>query len=175
MNFFKFYADLIIRARPCISFAQSSVSHIISTWVNFLFRKFSEVSIWPSRQQIHYFMPAAFESHYPTTRVIIDATEIYIQRPSDPESQQVTFSSYKNHNTAKALIGITPSGVICFISKLYGGSISDRELFIETGLINKLDVGDSDKGFAIADLLQVQGMSLNIPPDRPQISLHKKS
>ena len=51
--------------------------------------------------------------------------------------------------------------------KAVWSSITDRELFIETGLINKLDVGDSvmvDKGFTVADLLQVQGMTLNIPP-----------
>ena len=50
------------------------------------------------------------------------------------------------------MVAITPSGVVCFISKLYGGSITDRELFIETGIIDKMDVGDSvmaDKGFTV--------------------------
>ena len=44
-------------------------------------------------------MPNAFKDSYPTTRCIIDATEIFIQTPSNPQAQQLTFSSYKNHNT----------------------------------------------------------------------------
>ena len=43
--------------------------------------------------------------------------------PSNPLAQQLTFSNYNNHNTAKALVGIAPSGAICFISDLYGGNI----------------------------------------------------
>ena len=74
-------------------------------------------------------------------------------------SQQLTFSLYKNHNTAKALAGITPCGTFSFISPLYGGSISDRQLFIESGLIDKLDTGDADRGFNIADLLSSKGDS----------------
>ena len=45
--------------------------------------------------------------------------------------------------------------------------ITDRELFIETGIIDKMDVGDSvmaDKGFTVADILNLRGMTLNIPP-----------
>ena len=112
-------------------------------------------------------MPEVFKEHYPTTRCIIDATEIFIQSSSDPQSQQLTFSSYKNHNTFKALVCITPSGAISFLSKLYGGSISDRELTIKSGLLDLVESGDSimaDKGFTIADLTEVHGITLNILP-----------
>ena len=83
--------------------SQSSVSHILTAWVNLLYKKFLEVPIWPSREQVDSLMPREFKEFYPNTRIIIDATEIFIQRPSDPRSQQITFSTYKNHNTAKAL------------------------------------------------------------------------
>ena len=112
-------------------------------------------------------MPEVFKEYYPTTRCIIDATEIFIQSPSDPQSQQLTFSSYKNHSTFKALVCITPSGAISFLSKLYGGSISDRELTIKSGLLDLVESGDSimaDKGFTISDLTEVHGITLNIPP-----------
>lgn len=105
-------------------------------------------------------MPSQFQVQYPNTRIIIDATEVFIQRPSDPYAQQLTFSSYKNHSTAKALAGITPSGSFSIISTLYGGSICDRELFMQSGLLDKLEVGDAvmaDKGFNIADLLETKG------------------
>lgn len=42
---------------------------------------------------------------------IIDATEIYIEQPKNPEVQQLTFSTYKNHNTLKTLIGISGNRV----------------------------------------------------------------
>ena len=127
------------------------------------------MSIWPTRQQVDAKMPASF-ADYPTTRVVIDATEIFIEQPSSPVAQQQTFSSYKNHNnTLKVLIGITPSGAISFVSKLYGGSTSDRELTIQSGILELLEPGDSvmaDKVFTIADLLSARGVSLNMPPTK---------
>jgi alcohol dehydrogenase YqhD (iron-dependent ADH family) len=77
------------------------------------------------------------------------------------------FSSYKNHVTLKALVGIVPSGAITFISQLYAGSISDCEIVIRSGFLSQaFDDGDSvmaDKGFQIQDILPL-GVSLNIPP-----------
>ena len=40
--------------------SQSTVSRIIVTWINFLYFKLKEVSIWSSREQINYFMPKLF-------------------------------------------------------------------------------------------------------------------
>ena len=100
---------------------------------------------------------------YPQTRCIIDATELIIDIPS---AQQLTFSNYRNHNTAKALVGITPSGAICFISDLYGGNISDKKLTVECGILKPLEHGDStmaDRGFTVKDVLPL-GVSLNVPP-----------
>lgn len=57
-------------------------------------------------------MPQCFRRKYPSTKVILDATEVKVVQPSDPIEQQVTFSHYKNTNTFKGLIGITPSGAI---------------------------------------------------------------
>ena len=109
-------------------------------------------------------MPQLFKEFYPTTRCIIDATELFIQSPSNPHAQQLTFSSYKNHNTLKALVCITPSGVISFVSKLHGGSTSDRELFERSGLRSLLDSIMADRGFTIADLLDTKEVNLNTPP-----------
>ena len=52
----------------------------------------------------------AVSNQYPSTRVILNATDIYIyiyiyiyiQQPKLPELQQMTFSNYKNDNTFKA-------------------------------------------------------------------------
>ncbi|CAD6207450.1 GSCOCG00012703001-RA-CDS, partial [Cotesia congregata] len=46
----------------------------------------------------------SFKKFYPSTRVIVDATEIPIDKPSNPIAQQATFSTYKNKNTVKVLV-----------------------------------------------------------------------
>ena len=77
-------------------------------------------------------LPTIFRRDYPTTRVIIDATEVYIEMPCLPEIQQLTFSHYKNHNTYK---GLSPSGVVTFVSDLFAGSISDKNIVRRSGLL----------------------------------------
>ena len=140
--------------------SQPTVSRIWIRWINLLYHKFREINIWPTRLQVDQHMPQLFKEFYPSTRCIIDATEIFIQAPSDPQAQQLTFSSYKNHNTYHT---------ISHVSKLHGGCTSDRELFTHSGLLDLLEPGDSvmaDRGFTIADLLDSNGVSLNIPPSK---------
>ena len=82
--------------------------------------------------------------------------------PSNPSAQQLTFSNYKNHNTAKVLVGITPSGAICFISV----AIFQIKLTVESGILKLLEHGNSimaNRGFTIEDVLP-PGVSLNVPP-----------
>ncbi|XP_077980524.1 uncharacterized protein LOC144435776 [Glandiceps talaboti] len=146
----------------------STVSRIIITWVNYMFLKFGCLDIWPSKDVIKATMPLSMKEKYPSTRVILDCTEIKCEMPSSLILNTQLFSHYKNHVTMKGLIGIAPSGGITFVSQLYTGSISDREIVKRSGFLNMdFDVGDSvmaDKGFTISDLLKEKGVSLNIPP-----------
>ena len=147
--------------------SQSTVSRITCTWINFLYLKLKEIPIWPLRDLVRANMPQQFKEQYPTTRVIIDATEIYIEQPHLPELQQMTFSNYKNDNTFKALIGISPDGTITFVSSLFPGSISDKALTRMSGILDLLESGDSvmaDRGFDIEEDLILRGVRLNIPP-----------
>ena len=99
--------------------------------------------------------------------MIIDATEIFVEQPALPELQQLTFSSYKNHNTYKGLIGISPTGADIFVSDLYPGCISDKELTRRCGILYMLDKGDTtmaDHGIDIEEDLILKGVRLNIPP-----------
>ena len=95
--------------------SQPTVARIFIAWINFLFVKFKEIPIWPSWKAVNEFIPVSLHTPYPKTRCITD------------NSTTVTFSSYKNRNTLKALIAITPTGAICFVSDLYSGNISDKK------------------------------------------------
>ena len=146
----------------------STTSRYIITWINLMYFTLGSIPIWPSKLQIQETMPKAFKETYPSTRCIIDCTELFCQRPSSLSTQSNMYSQYKSHVTYKGLLGIAPSGSITFISQLYEGSISDKEIVDRSGLINKnlWDENDSimaDRGFTIKDLLKPLNVDLNIP------------
>ena len=112
----------------------------------------SHIDCYPSWHIVQKYMPRAFKKEYPNTRLLIDASEFFIERPPSLAAQSETFSAYKNRNTLKAVIGIAPSGAICFISPTFEGSISDLQLVEQSGILQKLEDGDkvmADKGFDI--------------------------
>ena len=77
------------------------------------------------------------------------------------------YSVYKDHTTFKALVGITPYSAVSFLSTLYTGNISDKEITKRSGILSLLEEGDgvmADKGFIIRQLLSEQKAKLVIPP-----------
>lgn len=59
------------------------------------------VMLMASKDFIQQFMPADFGRRFPNTRVILDATELPINKPSDVNAQSITCSAYKHKNTLK--------------------------------------------------------------------------
>lgn len=148
--------------------SMSTVSRIVITWINFLYFQLKELNFWPSEDIVQDFMPVNFAEKFPSTRVILDATEIPIQKPSDVNSQSVTWSNYKHRNTIKAMIGVTPSGAVSYVSDAYGGSASDRMIIERSELLNKgmFEKGDSimaDRGIMVQDLFANNDVQVNTP------------
>ena len=91
-------------------------------------------------------------------------------------AQACTFSSYKHHNTIKVLLGITPQGVISYVSDTWGGRVSDKYITQNCGILNHLIPGDvvlADRGFDIAESVGLMQAQLNIPAftkGKPQLS-----
>ncbi|XP_038156287.1 uncharacterized protein LOC119793270 [Cyprinodon tularosa] len=80
---------------------------------------------------------------------------ICCQTPSDLMLQSEVFSTYKSHSTLKAMIGIAPHGAITFVSALYAGSMNDREIFKQSGIISVLEPDMAimvDRGFLVDNL-----------------------
>lgn len=146
----------------------STVSNVLISWANFCYQRLGTFNIWPSKKQVFQYMPQSFKEKYPSTRVIIDCTEIKVEMSSSLLLKSQTYSNYKSANTLKGLIGISPSGSVSFVSQLFTGCISDREITERSGFLQlPFEKGDSimaDKGFNIQDLLDEVHVKLNIPP-----------
>ena len=78
-----------------------------------------------------------------------------------------TWSNYKNTNTIKYLIAITPAGAVSFLSRGWEGSVSDKEITMHSGFLKFLQRGDlilADRGFNIAETtLATHGAILKTP------------
>lgn len=101
---------------------------------------------------------------YEKLRTIIDCTEFYIEKPSLPSSLCCTSSQYKSNNTLKLLVSISPICHFNFVSKLYTGCISDKQIVKASGFLEFIKPDDSvmaDKGFNIQDLLARPIMAKN--------------
>ena len=124
---------------------------------------------WPSIKVIDVTIPPCF-AKYPSTRVIIDRIEMQVQRPTSLLQQSVIYSQYKSRNTFKVLVGISPCGLVTFLSPLRGRRVSDREITAQSKLVkdDKMTAeGDSvmaDRGFDVEDILAHKIVRLNVPP-----------
>ena len=119
--------------------SKSLVSKYVITWITFMYHHLKEIEWIPSAEQVINTMPQSFKEKYPSTLAIIDASEIFIETPSDLHEQSSTWSNYKHHNTCKFLIACTPNSAVSYISSLYVGSISVVKLTKTCGFIIKLE------------------------------------
>ena len=69
------------------SISEANVYNIFCTWVRFMALQFKELNDWPSQELVQYYIPFGFKAEYPTTRVIIDGTEMPIKKPKLPSAQ----------------------------------------------------------------------------------------
>ena len=96
---------------------------------------------WPDRITLRSTMPTAFRRFFKQCAIIIDCTEIFMERLTDLLARAQVWSNYKHHSTVKFLIGITPQGTISFVSKCCGGRISDKEIVEQSDILKYLEQG----------------------------------
>ncbi|KAG8176015.1 hypothetical protein JTE90_007012 [Oedothorax gibbosus] len=160
------FLDLAVR----YSTSETTVRNIFNTYLHALHESLfqpylANLGNIPSVQKMQEVSPI-FEE-FPNCRFLIDCTEIFIETPRENlRAQKDTYSAYKKGQTFKGLIAVAPNGVICFVSKLYPGSCSDKHIVQDSEFCNCLKPGDliiADKGFVIGDILP-KGVLLNLPP-----------
>lgn len=145
----------------------STTSSVILKWIDLMYIRLNPLIKWPSREDLIKTTPMSFRQHFKTSVVvIIDCFEIFCNQPKNLLARAETFSSYKHHNTIKILIGITPQGVISFVSKAWGGRTPDKYLTDNCGILENLlpqDVVLADRGFDIGESTALFGATVEIP------------
>ena len=96
--------------------SKSQVSRFFHSWMDTIYI-LQPLVTWPDAGTLQDIMPVVFRKHFSDVR----CNRIFIQRPVSFQAQTATYSNYMKHNTVKILIGISPSGVITFISKTWIG------------------------------------------------------
>lgn len=150
--------------------SKETVRNISTTFISFLHEFLFEGVMGragiPTQFKNQGSLPECFCT-FSNCRVILDCTEVQVAVPRRSMAQQkATFSHYKQRNTFKALIELARNGCITFVSSLFPGSVSDKEIVKQSGVLQHLAPGDmvlADKGFVINDLMP-PGVSVNVPP-----------
>lgn len=138
-------------------------SLMFTTWINFLAYELEELT------KITTASPAergaeAF-SLFPNLRMVVDCTEIFVQRPSGLKARQQLFSEYKHHNTIKFLVACNTNGSVVFVSSAWGGRASDKKITCQECL-QVLSPGEAvmaDRGFLVEEEVTACGCQLHMP------------
>ena len=122
--------------------------------------------VWLPKETIEGSMPVYFMV-FTDTRVCLDCAEIPVQKSKCLNCSVRMYSHYKGRHTVKFMIGISPSGVITFVSKVYGGRASDKFIFKDSKVLELCGHGDAvmvDQGFAIETECDEADVKLYRPP-----------
>ena len=137
--------------------------------------------IWRSKDDINRHMPEGFKKLYPSTRLILTCTQIFVQTPTSLLLQSQHYSTYKSNTTLKGLIGITPNGAI-FMKWLAG--LLPRQSFLkerENKCFTKLQElllwlgGSATRQSDFFDYRATEPLAQNITSDWAQHSIVKQN
>ena len=88
---------------------QSTVSRNFHKVLDVMAVKTAFLIRWPDPIVLRATMPISFRKFFKKCCIIIDCTEIFVERPTDLLARAQVWSNYKHHSTIKFLIGITRS------------------------------------------------------------------
>jgi hypothetical protein len=126
----------------------STFSRIFCNELQVLYRKLKFLIVWPD----------TFNGLQESLSFMYRLFEIFIDRPSNLQAKAQTYSHYKHKNTLKYLIGVSPQGSICFISKGWGGRVSHKYITEKSGVLSKIIPGDTILADRCFDIQQSIGI-----------------
>ena len=144
----------------------ATISQIWRTFVPVIAKCLKNFIAWPDLGAVRRTLPKCFEKKFPDCICIIDCSKIFIERPKNLTARAQTLSNYKHNYTIKYLVGVTPAGLVSFLSSGWGGCISDQPITLQSGFLKKFTFGDlvlADMGFNLHDEIALAGAVLKIP------------
>ncbi|XP_048759607.2 uncharacterized protein LOC125669203 isoform X2 [Ostrea edulis] len=153
-----------------------SVSTILKGISKYMYYRLGSLSSWPHRNKIMQDMFFVYTEEFPNVVMVIDCTEIKIQRPSSLLCHTQCFSEHSSATTLKSLVVCDTRGSVLFVSDLFCSAVSDNDVCIKSGFFQylknlmeqgSLHPGDSimaDRGFRIEDQLAEMGLKLSVSP-----------
>ena len=78
---------------------ESTVSAIIHKWLNVLYVSLKFLIRWPTREEVRATLPECFRLKFHQAVVIIDYTEVFIERATNLLARSQTWSNYKSSST----------------------------------------------------------------------------
>lgn len=122
---------------------------------------------WPTKGEIKKSIPHCFRDNC-EVRVVLDCTEVEIEKSHCLACRLFTYSYYKGRHTVKVLIGVSLAGLITFVSQGFGGRASDKacvERFLVLGRLQPfIDDVMVDKGFHVDAECNKLGLGVVQPP-----------
>ena len=144
----------------------STVSRIFISWINFMYFKFGQINIWPSREVVNLTMPEAFKKSTALPESSLTAQKSDVKCPavcSWMVNYSATTKTIQLWRDWLEFRLVEPS----LLSASYTLAVCHREIVKRSGFLGlPFDEHDSvmaDKGFTIQDLLPLS-VSLNLPP-----------
>ncbi|KAM7291814.1 hypothetical protein ISCGN_028385 [Ixodes scapularis] len=154
--------------------SQATASRIFNRWLDVFFVVAGDLVHWPNAWCLRQTVPMAFRDCFGTrVPIILDCFEIVLNSPSCQIARASTLSPRTKRNAAKYLVGIVPQGVATFVSKGYGGGVSNEALMEHCGILDRLEPGDLvlvDGGFMAARGAGLQCAELVVNEGRKQLS-----
>lgn len=168
------YAFLNILFKTC---SERHIINVICNMLDILGNTLKYAIFFPTRDEISWNIPFCLEK-YKSVSLVLDCTEIEIQKPKNLCCQLLTYSFYKSKFTNKFLTACTPGGLLVYVSPPYGGRSSDKAIFEESGIIEFLEENEKimvDKGFLIDEICKQHGINIVRPPFLRQKSQFSQS
>ncbi|CAN7975733.1 unnamed protein product [Ixodes persulcatus] len=168
LTFMKLYHDVTFSLLAVLfGVHRTTVSNIFKESIVILASILEHAVFWPEKDAIVSCLTTYFWE-YKDTRMVLDCTEIEIERPKDLMSRLLTYSHYKRTYTAKVLVSETPGGLISYVSPAYGGKASDTFITKQSQLLDRctphVDSVMVDKGFLINELCREKNVRMIRPP-----------
>uniref|UniRef100_A0A147BIC1 Putative tick transposon n=1 Tax=Ixodes ricinus TaxID=34613 RepID=A0A147BIC1_IXORI len=168
LTFMKLYHDVTFSLLAVLfGVHRTTVSNIFKESIVILASILEHAVFWPDKDAIVSCLTTYFWD-YKDTRMVLDCTEIEIERPKDLMSRLLTYSHYKRTYTAKVLVSETPGGLISYVSPAYGGKASDTFITKQSQLLDRctphVDSVMVDKGFLINELCREKNVRMIRPP-----------